>query len=72
MVVVVCFLLLHTSYTRNRGACVIPQNVTQWRMVWRNVHRRVTRPGKEVGYDRVVRSSIGKGSGKEVGKGGWV
>jgi hypothetical protein len=24
VVVVVCFLLLHTSYTRNRGACVTP------------------------------------------------
>jgi hypothetical protein len=23
-VVVVCFLLLHTSYTRNRGVCVTP------------------------------------------------
>jgi hypothetical protein len=30
--VVVCFLLLHTSYTRNKGACVTPQNVTWWRM----------------------------------------
>jgi hypothetical protein len=33
VVVVVCFLLLHTSYTRNRGgACVTPQKVTRWRM----------------------------------------
>jgi hypothetical protein len=48
MVVVICFLLLHTSYTRNRGACITPQNVTRWRIVWWNVHRRVTRPGKEV------------------------
>jgi hypothetical protein len=32
IVVVVCFLLLHTSYTRNKGACVTPQNVTRWRM----------------------------------------
>jgi hypothetical protein len=28
---IICFLLLHTSYTRNRGACVTPQNVTRWR-----------------------------------------
>jgi hypothetical protein len=27
VVVVVRFLLLHTSYARNRGACVTPQNV---------------------------------------------
>jgi hypothetical protein len=32
VVVIVCFLLLHTSYARNRGACVTPQNVTWWRM----------------------------------------
>jgi hypothetical protein len=32
IVVVICFLLLHTSYVRNRGACVTPQNVTRWRM----------------------------------------
>jgi hypothetical protein len=25
VVVVVCFFLLHASYTRNRGACVTPQ-----------------------------------------------
>jgi hypothetical protein len=47
IVVVVCFLLLHTSYTRNRGACVTPQNVTWRRMVRWGVHRRVTRMDKE-------------------------
>jgi hypothetical protein len=31
VVVVICFLLLHTSSIRNRGACVTPQNVTRWR-----------------------------------------
>jgi hypothetical protein len=31
VVVVICFLLLHTSYARNSGACVTPENVTQWR-----------------------------------------
>jgi hypothetical protein len=66
------FLAFTYKLRKKQGACVIPQNVTQWRMVWRNVHRRVTRPGKEVGYHRVVRISIGKGSGKEVEKGGWV
>jgi hypothetical protein len=29
IVVVVCFLLLHTSYARNRGPCVTPQNATR-------------------------------------------
>jgi hypothetical protein len=28
ILVVVCFLLLHTSYARNMGACLTPQNVT--------------------------------------------
>jgi hypothetical protein len=28
VVVIVCFLLLHTTYVRNRGAFVAPQNVT--------------------------------------------
>jgi hypothetical protein len=32
VVVVVCFLLLHTTYARNKRACVIPQNVTLWKM----------------------------------------
>jgi hypothetical protein len=32
IVVVVCFLLLHTSYLRNRGACVTPRNMTRWRI----------------------------------------
>jgi hypothetical protein len=32
IVVIVCFLPLHTSYTRNRGTCVTPQNMTRWRM----------------------------------------
>jgi hypothetical protein len=32
VVMVVCFLLLHTSYARIRGACVTPQNMTWWRM----------------------------------------
>jgi hypothetical protein len=32
IVMVICFLLLHTSYARNRGACVTPQNVIWWRM----------------------------------------
>jgi hypothetical protein len=31
VVVVICFLLLHTSYAGNTGACVTPQNVTRWR-----------------------------------------
>jgi hypothetical protein len=31
VVVVICFFLLHTSYTRNRGSRVTPQNVTRWR-----------------------------------------
>jgi hypothetical protein len=31
VVVVVCFLLLYTSYARNRRACVTTQNVTRWR-----------------------------------------
>jgi hypothetical protein len=48
MVVVICLLLVHTSYARNRGACVTPQNVTWWRMTSRNVHRRVTRASKKV------------------------
>jgi hypothetical protein len=47
VVVVVCFLLLHTSYARNRGACVTPQNVTRWRTAWRGVHRRVILMDKE-------------------------
>jgi hypothetical protein len=32
VVQIVCFLLLHTSYARNRGACVTPQNMSRWRM----------------------------------------
>jgi hypothetical protein len=28
---VICLLLLHASYARNRGACVTPQNMTRWR-----------------------------------------
>jgi hypothetical protein len=47
VVMVVCFLLLHTSYARNRGACVTPQNVTRWRMARWGVHRRVIRMDKE-------------------------
>jgi hypothetical protein len=31
VVVVICFFLLHTSYTRNRGSRVTPQNVTRLR-----------------------------------------
>jgi hypothetical protein len=34
VVVVICFLLLHTSYARHKGACVTPQNVTRWRMAF--------------------------------------
>jgi hypothetical protein len=30
------------------GVLVIPRNVTQWRTARYNVHRRVTRAGKEV------------------------
>jgi hypothetical protein len=31
IVVVICSLLLYTSDAKNRGACVIAQNVTRWR-----------------------------------------
>jgi hypothetical protein len=64
MVVVVCFLFLHTSYTRNRGGgmCYTTKCYT--------VEDSLTEcalEGKVAGYDRVVRSPIRKGSGKEVG-----
>jgi hypothetical protein len=47
VVVVVCFILLHTNYTRNRGAYVTPQNVTRWRMAWWGMHWRITQMDKE-------------------------
>jgi hypothetical protein len=63
MVVVVCFLFLHTSYTRNRGGmCYTTKCYT--------VEDSLTEcasEGKVAEYDRVVRSPIRKGSGKEVG-----
>jgi hypothetical protein len=41
VVMVICFLLLQTSYARNRGACVTQQDVTLWRTARRYCVTRV-------------------------------